>query len=260
MTPKNKKTCDVYIISWKDMHDNAIEIAKSLVGINGKVVIVYSDPEPNFLLPHIEGILSIKRPDEEFFGPKFKACLDDCDADLMMIIHADTENPNWRNLFSTGYESMINHSSIGIWAPYIEWTPRKPSRTNIGKIGESSFVFTAWTDTTIFCIRKQTIKRLRGADYSKNNFGWGITPMMVAHVCTLSLIPVVDYSVKAFHRSGPNKRGYPSETAAEQKMNFLEQLSPKEKVILKLMDAIQNRNEMIESLKNQIAVKNEKLD
>lgn len=249
MKSEIKKTCNVYIISWGNFHGQALEIARSLIGINGKVTIVYSDSDPGFLFSAIDGISLIKRPEQEYFGLKFKACINDCDADLMMIIHADTNSPDWRKVYNRCYESMLKNNVIGIWTPYIEWNARRPAITNISRIGKTSFFLSAWTDTTVFCIRKETIQRMKELDYSVSNYGWGITPMLVAHVCTLSLVPVVDYSLKVTHPSKLTQRGYSSDLAESQKKQFLKQLSAQEKIIHELMNAIQVRNKKIQIMK-----------
>ena len=83
----------VFIISWAGQHDKAASIAGAVRGVAGKVSLVYSDPDPNLAL-EVDCSL-IRRPDELFWGDKFRACLDAFDADLMLVIHADCKCEDW---------------------------------------------------------------------------------------------------------------------------------------------------------------------
>ncbi len=233
------KSCDIYVISWFGQHQNAIEIAEQLRGLPFKVTIIYSDPDSECQIKYER---SIRRPNDLFWGDKFKACIDDSDSDLILVIHADCVVDSWRKLATRAVEVLSRNSQIGVWAPYIEWPSKPPRATFINAIKPGPFIFSAWTDSLIFALRRPIVERMKAAKYEENIYGWGICYMFMACALSFGQLTIVDTSLKVIHKPG---RGYPSDKAANQREEFLKQLTPAESTINNLLYQIIERNKYI---------------
>jgi hypothetical protein len=218
----------VLIVSWAGRHDNAAMIAASMRDAADRVTIVYSDPDPA-VAPEADCEL-VRRPDELFWGDKFKACLDACDADLMLVIHADCACDDWAALASKCRRTMDTTRIVGIWAPLVDWTPLALRRTRIAPIKSTSLCIVAQTDAIVFCFSRPVIARMKRARYEGNAYGWGFDTMAAAHAYSNRLLAVVDESVVVRH---PRSRGYPEEAARAQCNAFLKQMD--------LHETVQNR-------------------
>lgn len=214
----NSPTLEVFIISWKGQHDNAISIAHAIQEAVQYVHIIYSDPDPSFEL--IASCKSTKRPNELMWADKFKACLDECHSDLMLVIQADTYCQDWPLLARKCYLTMSTNPLVGVWAPLIDHTPFHVNFTNIAMIDQTSLCIVAQTDGIIFCLSSDIINRMRQVNYADNILGWGIDWLFVTHAFSTGKLAVVDISVLAKHRIS---RGYDNISAEKLMLNFLNQ-------------------------------------
>lgn len=221
----------VFIISWAGQHDNAVAIAKRVFEVVKKVSIVYSDE--NLILNADDNYNYIRRPNNLFWADKFKACLDACGDDSMLLIHADCQCDNWMNLV-TSYTNLIKwHKNIGVWAPSISGTYYKLKTSRIIKIPKTSLSIVALTDGIVFSLSPSIIKRMRQADYSKNIYGWGIDRLFCVAAHVASQLVVIDESVAVDHPIGC---GYDSNAARVHYHEFIKQLTLREQVEHKLLD------------------------
>lgn len=218
----------VFIISWAGQHENAVSIAKTLRNAASQISIVYSDPNPGLTLD-VDCEL-INRPDELFWGDKFKACLDACHADLMLVIHGDCECDDWGSLLQKCRLTMDASPVIGVWAPLVDWTALDIRRTRIVEIKPGTLSVVAQTDAIVFCLSTPVMQRMKLAKYAGNTYGWGIDAMAVAFCYANKLLAVVDESIAVKH---PKARGYEGDVARGQAKAFLSQLS--------LLETVQNR-------------------
>lgn len=218
-----------YVISWSGQHENAIHIASKLNTVLNKVSIVYSDPDEDFV-PNASCKL-IKRSNELFWGDKFKACVDTCDAELLLIIRADCTCENWALLAKKCMIAFETNESIGVWAPKIENTPLNIVLTKVSEIKDTSLSVVTNTDGIVFCLSNPIKERMRKADYSNNIYGLGINSMFCAAAFVQNKLVVVDDSILVAHDPTSD---YPNGNANRQKIDFLEQLSPTEKVQYRL--------------------------
>lgn len=233
----------VLIISWAGWHKNALAIARSVREVADRVSIVYSDSDPALTLAGDCEL--IRRPDELFWGDKFKACLDACHSDLMLIIHGDCGCDDWTSLVRKCHVTMDNMRIIGVWAPLIDWTPLSIRITRIASIESSSLTIVAQTDALIFCLSRPVITRMKSADYEGNVYGWGFDTMAVAHAFSNKMLAVVDESVPVRH---PRSRGYPEDAARAQCNEFLKQLDLNEFVQHRLLWSLVRSSNLIGSV------------
>lgn len=230
-------TLDIFIISWSGQHERAARIAADLAQSPHPVTIVYSDPDPS--VTPIAPCKQVRRPNELFWGDKFKACVDSSNSDQMMVIHADCDTPNWVELVTKGLEVTRSMPHGGMWAPLIEGTPWPLQRTELATLANSPLSIVAQTDALVFCITRSLVERMRSASYSENIYGWGIDWMLVSHAYAAGGLVVVDRS--ALIRHPYEQRGYPEGTAQSQMEQFLRQLSLNEFVQYTLLNSYVNR-------------------
>lgn len=217
----------VFIISWTGQHDKAASIAKVIGGIADKVTLVYSDADPN-LRPDV-GCSLLRRPNELYWGDKFKACIETSDSDLMLVIHADCKCEDWSLLVQRCRATMTDDPTIGVWAPLIQGANLDIRITHIAAIKATPLVVVAQTDAIVFALSRPVVARMKLADYARNVFGWGIDDMAAAFCFTQNMLVVVDRSQFVEH---PTSCGYSKNAAESQKTAFLAQLS--------FMEAIQH--------------------
>jgi len=215
----------VLIVSWSQQHRNAVLIADAVKGIARHISIVYSDPDPSLQLSTHADL--IRRPDDLFFGDKFKACLDAYRSDLLLIIHADCTCGDWGALVKQCRLTMNANKRIGVWAPLINYTGFGVERTRIGDIPATSLSMVAHTDSIVFAMSQSVVHRLQAANYEQNVYGWGVGWLAVACAYANQTCAVVDRSIAVHH---PRPRGYSSENAALQREAFLRQLFPEERI------------------------------
>lgn len=206
----------IFIISWACQHDNALLIANKLAGDGWSVNIIYSDPNPALALKG--NWISTKRPNDLFWADKFKGCLENFNADLMLVIHADTLCDDWSLMVKKCFETMHTDLTIGVWAPLIDNTPFHANNTTVGKIAGTSLHIVCQTDGIIFCLRSSIVDRMRYVDYSKNIYGFGIDYIFITNAYSSGKLAVIDTSVVINHSF---KRGYDSSIAISTMTKFL---------------------------------------
>jgi hypothetical protein len=221
----------IFIISWSGQHENAKSIAKSILKFKKDVAIIYSDPDPNFTFDIACKL--IKRPNNLFWGDKFKSCLDNSGNDGMLVIHADTTCEDWEFLVRRCYDVNLKFNDIGVWAPNIDGTYWDLRNTTIIRIDNSNFVLSAMIDAIVFYISAPIISRMKRACYDKNIYGWGIDGLFCATSYVSNKFVVTDTSVKIIHST--NKRGYDSKSANKQMHEFINQFSLRERLQYSLL-------------------------
>jgi hypothetical protein len=140
----------------------------------------------------------------------------------MMVIHADCDTTNWKDLVAKGYDATRSMPNGGMWAPLIEGTPWPLKRTELATLKDSPLSIVAQTDALVFCISRTLIERMRTVSYADNLYGWGIDWMLVAHAYSRGRLVVIDRSAIVKHPF--QTRGYSEEAAQAQMDRFLQQL------------------------------------
>ena len=161
-----------------------------------------------------------------FWGDKFKACIDACDAELMLVIHADCESDAWEEIVRRCQSICSQRPFIGVWAPIISGTPYNIEKTYICSLDADSLIMVADTDALVFCLARVVVERMKMVHYESNLYGWGINGMFVASAFVMKLLVVVDQKCAVRHREG---RGYNAKSAKLQKNQFLQQMTVEER-------------------------------
>lgn len=227
------KSIHAFVISWFGKHDNAERIVKAVAPTSNSVTVVYSDPVRN--LSRKFSCLSIKRPNNFFFSDKFQACIDSCDADIMLIIHADCHCNQWHKVPEHCKRAVEQIPNIGVWAPRIDFSDWALERTEIGKIPDSPFSIVAQTDGIVVGLTRQIVDRMRTVNLDNNIYGWGTDLMWNCYTYSIGRISVVDRSIFVHHPYGTE---YSTEDASAELCEFMKQLTPAERIQSTLLNEI----------------------
>jgi hypothetical protein len=237
---KYKNSIHTFVISWFGKHENAESIVKAVTQTSTYVSVIYSDPNIN-VLPQFS-CQAIRRPNDLFFADKFRACLESCDADILLLIHADCDCDNWSEIPERCRLAIEENPDIGVWSPLIDFTDWGLDRTEIKKIPESSLSIVVQTDAVVFGLTRVVADRMRKANFRKNIYGWGTDLMFNYYTYSLGEISVVDRNLLVRHPLGSK---YSIEVATAQLIEFLKQLTPAEKAQSALLDAVVRLHERI---------------
>ena len=220
----------VFIISWKDQHENAVTIYEQILALQVPVRIIFSDPNSSYNFP--PEILVIRRENQLFWGDKFKACMEFADLKNTLIIHADCTYKNWAELL-LGFNIAINNiPQLGVYAPITDFTSFPVKRTSIMELQNTVYTAVCFIDCIVFGISTEVLKRMKSLNYDQNIPGWGIAWILASFSLTTSKFLIIDNSIKINH---PKSRGYNSEDALEQMSHFLMQATNSERVLINLI-------------------------
>lgn len=220
----------IFIISWIGQHENAAHIANQITPYFENVTIVFSDPDEN-VAPD-SSFDQIRRPSELYWSDKFETCINRCQTDLMLIIHADCKMDDWRALCQRCLDIMTSNGLVAVWSPRINGTYFDLAKTKIAPVANSRLNVVAQSDGMVFAITKPLILRMRKSDYRKNIFGWGINWMICCAAYTMNRLVVVDDAFCVFH---PVSTSYNADEAMKMMHEFLNQLSTTERVQYRLL-------------------------
>ena len=239
------KTLHTCIVSWRGRHADASRIAREVGPHSDRTTIVYSDPDPDTGPDNDHEC--VRRPDHLFFGDKFRACLDGFSMDALLLIHADCECDDWAGLVRSCRHALASRSSIGVWAPLIDYTGFDLPRTRVADLAHSTLSIVAHTDAIVLGMTRAVAERLQRADYERNLYGWGIGWMAVCHAYAHQMVAVVDRAIRVRH---PRPRGYPSAEAGRQRDEFLQQLTAPEQIQRLLLQSHMQRMDLALSARN----------
>lgn len=224
------KSIHIFIISWIGQHENAAAIRRALGSHFENVTIVYSDPDASVSFD--TGFDQIRRPSDLYWSDKFETCIDTCQSELMLIIHADCKTHDWLALCQRCCRIMTDNNFIAVWSPRIDGTYFDLAKTKIATIDNSRLSIAAQTDGMVFAVTRPVLQRMRRADYTKNIYGWGINWMICCCAFTMNKLVVIDETFTVVH---PQGRGYDSDEAMRMKTEFLKQLTMTEVIQYRLL-------------------------
>lgn len=225
------------IISWENHYHKAKNIASQVAKHAERTSVIYS----NNLETSEQGEGNWMQVSNDFYyGKKFEKALNLIAKDeILLLIQADADCHNWGELINRCRDVMFKNNSIGVWAPEIRHTPWTIKRTNIAENEIQKINFVTQTDGIVFSFNKQVLDRLRKLDYSQNNLGWGIDWIAICHSYTNDMYVIRDRSIIVNHPLGS---GYLSNDAMLQMNNFLNQMTPQEVIMYKLLESYSNHN------------------
>src|SRR5690606_20555169 len=111
----------VFIVSWTGKHEASRYIAKKVRALAVRTTIIYSDVDQELAFSE-KDIETVKVDNEWYWGRKFQYCLKHCKEDILLIIHADTECTNWRDVIQRCSDSFGALVDLGVYSPEIDYT------------------------------------------------------------------------------------------------------------------------------------------
>jgi hypothetical protein len=212
------------IISWEGKSDAARRIAAQVCDQVDVLSVVYSNAHD---MDECGAGDWHRLPNSAFFGPKFQRAADVFAADVLLLIHADTETADWAHLVTRCRAAFDAQPTLGLWSPDFTHTPwRTPYVAMLPVPGSPDLVSVAQTDGIILAMTATVVARLRLLDLTANNLGWGIDWAAVAFCMTTGRLVSRDTSVIVTHAK---TRGYGDTVAKGQMRAFFAQLSGPER-------------------------------
>ena len=223
-----------FIISWSGRHEKAAMIATAVAATSNAVTVVYSSPDeqpaPKFPCP------AIRRPNRLLWEDKFRAALNACRSDILLIIHADCETDDWSKVPASCRKAFTDVPRAAVWSPLIDGTIHNITRTLIHDIAGTDYAVVTQTDGIVFAITRPVMERMKKAVLDRNPHGWGIDTMMNCYAYSKGMFSIIDRGVAVHHPAGS---GYDRSEAQSQMNIFLEQLTPEEEAIYQFMRTVQ---------------------
>ena len=221
-------TLHVNILAWVGHEEKARAIEQAVTPHADQVSVVYSVPDNP---PHIPDTWTTVDY-ECFFGCKFKAALDLHESGVMLQIQADAHSDDWGQLISRCRKAFDTHPDLGVWGPDVDYTMFTTDKVFISDFDpDNSLVSVRQTDGIVWALSEKVIDRMRDADYSGNRLGWGIDSMAIAFAYANNMLVLRDTSLLVQH---PRGKGYGADEAKQQLDWFLQQMSPQEKIQMKI--------------------------
>lgn len=210
----------VFIIGWEGKLDRARDIAAALAPVVPRVTVVYSNSAES----DVEGPGDwLRVSNADFFGKKFRCCLEAFTGGTFLLIHADTDFHDWALLVRRCGAVFVALPGIGVWTPQISNSWWRNSAVELLPISEMpGLVSVAQTDGIVFALAPPVIDRLRQFDYEVNNLGWGIDLGAVVCARTAGLLVCCDTTLRVAH---DKSRGYQDDAAFAQMRAFQTQFT-----------------------------------
>lgn len=228
------------IISWENHHQESFKIAEAVFAHVDKLSVIYSNQSET--LESGPGSW-IRVPNDYFYGKKFKVALDLIAKDeVLLLIQADANSEDWPSLIARCRLLMESNESIGVWAPDINHSSWTNERVRIAENPHQNVMFVTQTDGIVFSYNSRVLDRLRQLNYENNNLGWGIDWLAICFAYTNDMYVIRDGSITVGHPVGS---GYSSSEAQTQMNEFFLQMTPKEIIMLKLLDSFSDFNTTI---------------
>lgn len=211
------------VLGWEGKEERARAIATHLRDHADGVRLIYSTRGSDIVIPGVEGI---RVPSEAYFGGKFAHSIRQWGDEAMLLVHADTSAPDWREVVAA-CRRALSSPPIKLWSPEIDVTAWPTTLVQFEQSSTSSYVAVAHTDAIVLGLAPDVVQRLRQLDYRANTFGWGVDWAALCYTYANNGIAVRDRSVTIRHDLGS---GYSSQEAARQRDVFLQQMTLTEQI------------------------------
>jgi uncharacterized membrane protein len=223
------KTLHAFIICWAGKEENVETIARSIVGVADRVTVIYSTQDESERNGSGEWV---QVPNEWFYGRKFRRTLELSTADITLQIQGDVSCGDWKTLIERCRHVYETTPAVGIWAPEVDYTWWDTEAVGIHRDVEKQLTYVSNTDGIIWSFSKSVRERLSQFTYEMNNFGWGVECAAIAHAYANNMLVLRDMTTAVVHPVGC---GYGRVEASQQMATFLEQLTPQEAVMHRLV-------------------------
>jgi hypothetical protein len=218
----------VNILAWVGHEEKARAIEEAVAPHADQVSVIYSVPDNPPDIPRTWTTVDY----ECFFGCKFHKALELHTSGVMLQIQADAHIDDWGHLIRRCRDAFDTTPDLGVWGPDVDYTMYKTEKVFISDFDPARLLISVrQTDGIVWAMSDKVINRMRQADYTGNRLGSGIDAMAIAFAYANNLLVLRDTSLLVDH---PKGKGYSHEEAREQLLWFLNQMTPQEKIQMKI--------------------------
>jgi hypothetical protein len=212
------------VISWTGQDENAERIASQARGAADHVTVLHSCPDHR-KLPERPGWVQL--PDADFYGAKFAHSLALNRGDVMLHVHADARTSDWAVVVRRCRDAFLRIPALGVWAPDVHYTPFPLEEVHIGNLGDEALAAVAHTDSIVWSVCAPVRARMRQLDLGRTPLGWGVDWAAICFCVSHGLLVLRDRTMRIEH---PRGSGYRRQDAERQMLDFLQLLTPAERV------------------------------
>jgi hypothetical protein len=215
------KSIAVVIVSWPEFEQKACEIAAEIGPQADTLLVLHDGPRGQSAGNAGDWI---QFPSGSYFGPKFEWAIKNINADVLLLIVADTWSENWGGLVERCCSSFSSDADIAVWAPVIDETWWNTEKILINtEIRDDGLQDVIAVDSIVWAISSPIMAEMKKLDYSDSRFGWGIEVTCAAIARCSGKLVVRDTQLEVAHRRGTT---YSTEVANEEGQEFYRQLDP----------------------------------
>jgi hypothetical protein len=213
----------VYVLSWKNVSENALKIFNDTSKIFEKCYYVDCDETSTNNFPNI-----IKLNDNAYYGKQFETVLNHADTQSVIgIIVGDVQinTECLQDMKNNIIDAFINYD-VGIYAPFESnsYWHHKP----MSQIINSNYFISNNTDCSVWFISPKVSSILKEVNISSlNHYGWGIDSELCRYSKHIGHYPIVDKSITV---TNPIGRNYNFDTALAQWKSFADYIQKTGKI------------------------------
>ena len=208
---KNKINIDVYVLSWKKVNDNALQIFKEVSRAFPNVYFIDCDETSNNNFKNI-----IRLTDKDYYGTQFDTAIKNSkEGSIVGIIVGDIKInfTDWVKVYNntvTNFKDL----DIGIYAPYEDRTHWQKNPKG-EKMFDKNLNLTDNTDCTAWFLAPEIVSFAKKLNITKfSSYGWGVDILLCKYSNYIGKNVLFDKSVQVLNPSGT---GYDGDKAHDQK-------------------------------------------
>ena len=207
---KNKINIDVYVLSWKKVNDNAVQIFKEVSRAFPNVYFIDCDETSNNNFKNI-----IRLTDKDYYGVQFDTAIKNSKkGSIVGIIVGDIKInfTDWKKLYNNTITNFTD-LDVGVYAPYEDRTQWQKNPKG-EKMFDKNLNLTDNTDCTVWFLAPEIVsfaKKLNISEFSP--YGWGIDILLCKYSNYIGKNVLFDKSVQVLNPPGT---GYDANKAGEQ--------------------------------------------
>lgn len=180
----------VYILNWKKVSKNSLELYQNIKKIINNTTIINCDE--NLLLDN--SIKHIQLDDSHYYGSQYEHAINDIDTKSIfcIIVGDNIPNNNFELIFNKAIDTFNTHN-VGIFAPNDKRSPHKKRYSEI----QQNLYEVENTDCGFWFINPIIVTKLKNIKYGTlSNYGWGIDVITIKESIKQGLKVLRDYSIE----------------------------------------------------------------
>jgi dTDP-glucose 4,6-dehydratase len=180
----------IYILNWKKVSNNSLEIYENIKKIMNNVTIINCDE--SLILE--ESVKHIQLDDSHYFGSQYEHAIRDVNENSIFCIVVGDNIPNndFEKIFNNAIDTF-NTLNVGVFAPNDTRSPHKIIFENV----KDNLYSVENTDCGFWLINPVIVSKLKNINYgSLSKYGWGIDRITIEEAKKNNLLVLRDYSIE----------------------------------------------------------------